>query len=141
VEMNLDERIECFQKLMEKQLDDMTFLEKRELRTLTDLIYTRITDEDEVTLLTENFKKEFLIPLSGEENANEHFGINKDYILSEKEFELIDILMDLIEADPYVKYKEEEILENRIGSEIPFIINWRLRAFEKIDPTKFERDY
>lgn len=140
IEMNPDEKKEYFQQLMQKQLDDMTFLEKRELRILTDLIYIKITDDDEVKNLTENFKKEFFIPLSGKENSIKYLGISNDYRMSEKDFELIDILMDLIEADPNVKYKEEEMLENRIGSEIPFIINWRLRALEKRDPAKFERE-
>lgn len=140
IEMNLDEKKECLEKMAQKQLEDMTFLEKRELRTLIDLIYARIADEDEVKHLAETFKKEFFIPLSGKENSNEYLGISNDYCMSEKDFELIDILMDLIEADPNVKYKEEEMLENRIGSEIPFIINWRLRALDMSDPAKFERE-
>ena len=138
--LNLDEKKECFQKLMQKKLEDMTYLEKRELRILTDLIYISVVDEDEVKRLSENFKKEFIIPLIENEDSNEYFGINNDYILQEKDFELIEILMDLIAVDPKVKYKEEKMLEKRIGSEIPFIINWKLRNLDKIDPVKFERE-
>ncbi|MDR3653353.1 MAG: hypothetical protein P4L34_10355 [Paludibacter sp.] len=140
LEMNLDGKKDYFQKLMQKELGNMTFLEKKELGILTDLIYTRVTYEDEVKHLTENFKKEFFIPLTDKEDSNEYFGINNDYVISENDFELIDILMDLIEEDPNVKYEEEEILENRIGSDIPFILNWKLKIFDTIDPPKFERE-
>ncbi|MFA5044516.1 MAG: hypothetical protein WC542_01130 [Paludibacter sp.] len=140
LEMNLDEKKEYFQKLTQKKFEDMIFLEKKELKMLIDLIYVHVTDEDEVKRLTENFKKEFFIPLIENEDSNEYFGIDNDHILIENDLELINILMDLIEADPNKKYKEEEMLEKRIGSEIPFIINWKLRNLDKTDPVKFERE-